>query len=1149
MTDTHPSLPPSQRPNNESKSPQNQYPRLKSSILTNTPEYKANLAAMLQLCSDLSSKLNECTFEGKEKDLKRHLKRGQLLARDRIELLLDPDSPFLELLPLAGYGMDDMTTGGSVVGGIGLVCGVEVMITANVPTLFGGASNEISVQKGLRLKQIALENRLPTISLSQTAGANLSQQSRVFHAGGAIFRNLALTSKLNIPTCTVVFGSSTAGGAYAPGMSDYVIMVKDQAQVFLGGPPLVKMATGEIVDAESLGGALMHSKKSGLSDQLANDEKEAIRMAREWVMSLDWVKAASLPPRVVSGLIEEPFYHPDSVLGVVQANIRIPFEVRDVIARLVDGSRFLDFKPLYGPNLVTGWAHIHGFPIGIIANDSVFFPEEANKATQFIQLCNMRSHPILFLSNITGFMVGKTYEESGIIKAGSRFINAISNSKVPHITVIIGASYGAGNYAMCGRAYAPRFLFSWPNSKCSVMGPDQLAGVMEIVMREAAEKAKRTLDEDMVKTRLSLFKEAVDAEQDVYYTTARCLDDAVIDPRQTRDVLGICLEVIHGNVVRGGNLYDSIGSMTAEQGTKRSITTMAMTSTSSTSSAIISSSSSAHVYVKPPPPQEILDEDSYIQAVSDIIERDFFPSLKRLKVQNEFLDAVQAGDLPKAKELGMQLHRIATGRVGTDASKVPSTPGSLRVETPVVTGFTPMASQGSETPRGSESSFQPHATIDPAEPTADPKINTSMSLDSFQSRYTSEDNASFNLIMERTNEEKKRKYHWYFDKEKGQLLLDNGDGGSGAGSGSGDGSLALTAGASSTSAVKLIESGDGGFAKPIDTWKYKARNELMYYPSGAPQTLADLKEQRGPPKAINHSATRLPTTHTTKDVIEASKQAADRLQTQQVWRDMAAATPALFPGHQSNDPVSSGKSYDMVPSTPSLEPHADIDPSELMTWGMIEGTPLLVDSGGDHGSSAHAFKIPPTPRREVLGNKLAEEATRSLRHRTLGKGSLVTGSAGSGSSLANTSRGKTPTTSGSGASPSPWAASTPRNMRAPSPLMRQQMLSPAAQKLLASKSGGSLFAKVSKGIVGGADAQLRASYSSTPGRTPTLGKTGGVATPGASRGSVSLTPSLGGKSMGVGKAAASSSERVEKKTSGPSKTSASSSITDNLLNF
>ncbi|KAJ3300160.1 Acetyl-coenzyme A carboxylase carboxyl transferase subunit beta 2 [Borealophlyctis nickersoniae] len=534
---------------------ENSYRRLKTRIDTIVPEYKRNHAEMSELVGDLRQKLAEATGQGRKKDVERHLKRGQLLARDRVELLLDEDSPFLELMPLAGWGQDDMTLGGSTVAGIGLVCGVEVLIAANIPTMAGGATNEVGVKKALRLHEIEMENRLPSIWLTQSAGANLSQQSQVFHAGGATFRNIAIRSKANIPSCCVVFGSSTAGGAYTPGMSDYVIMVKNQAQVFLGGPPLVKMATGEIVDAESLGGAEMHSKKSGLSDQLANDELHAIRMAREWVEGLNWRKAGSLPSAHLLGRFEEPIYDAEELLGIIQANVRLPFEAREVIARIVDGSRFSEFKPLYGINLVTGWARIYGVPIGIISNNSVLFPEEANKATQFIQLCNQRSTPILFLQNITGFMVGRLYEESGIVKAGARFINAVSNSCVPHITINMGASYGAGNYAMCGRAYRPRFLFSYPNSKCSVMGPEQLTGVMDIIAREAAARAIRKIDEEALATRLEMFKSAVEAEQDVYFTSSRLLDDGVIDPRDTRSVLGICLSVIYGDEVKGGNLY------------------------------------------------------------------------------------------------------------------------------------------------------------------------------------------------------------------------------------------------------------------------------------------------------------------------------------------------------------------------------------------------------------------------------------------------------------------------------------------------------------------------------------------------------------------------------------------------------------------
>ena len=352
-----------------------------------------------------------------------------------------------------------------------------------------------------------------------------------------------------------MFGNATAGGAYIPGMSDYVVMVKEKAFMFLGGPPLVKMATGEITDAESLGGADMHSRRSGVSDQLAMDEYHAISMAREFISGLNWTKQGQLPMRHLQGLFDQPLHDPDEILGIVSANIRIPFDAVEVIIRLVDGSRFTQFKPLYGPNLICGWATIHGIPVGILANNNVLFPPEANKATQFIQLCNMRDTPILYLHNITGFMVGKKYEEEGIIKAGSRFINAVSNSQVPCITIVMGASYGAGNYAMAGRAYNPRFLFSWPNSKCSVMGAEQLTGVLDIVMRDSAKKSGRVIDEEMAKASMDMFQAMVESESDVYWTSSRCIDDGVIDPRETRTILGFCLSVCYNTEVKGGNLY------------------------------------------------------------------------------------------------------------------------------------------------------------------------------------------------------------------------------------------------------------------------------------------------------------------------------------------------------------------------------------------------------------------------------------------------------------------------------------------------------------------------------------------------------------------------------------------------------------------
>ncbi|KAF9088027.1 hypothetical protein BGX27_002808 [Mortierella sp. AM989] len=527
----------------------------KSKVNTKSPEYLANYQEMAGLVDQLQERLHEATFQGSERLLAQHLKRGNILARDRIELLLDDDSPFMEICPLAGYEQEGMTVGGSQVAGIGIICGVECMITANIPTLQGGAWNASTMARGTRVSEIAWINRLPHIQLVQSAGANLEQQSRVFHPGGAGFRHLAERSKAGLPSAAVVFGNATAGGAYIPGMSDYIVMVKGKAQVFLGGPPLVKMATGEITDAESLGGADMHSRKSGVSDQLALDEYHAISMAREFISGLNWTKQGKLPIRHLKGLFDQPMYDPNELLGVVSANIRIPFDALEVIIRLVDGSRFTQFKPLYGPNLICGWATIHGIPVGILANNNVIFPPEANKATQFIQLCNMRSTPLLYLHNITGFMVGKKYEEEGIIKAGARFINAVSNSEVPCISIMMGASYGAGNYAMSGRAYNPRFLFSWPNSKCSVMGAEQLTGVLDIVMRDSAKKSGKVIDEEMAKASMGMFQAMVESESDVYWTSSRCIDDGVIDPRETRTILGFCLSVCYNTEVKGGNLY------------------------------------------------------------------------------------------------------------------------------------------------------------------------------------------------------------------------------------------------------------------------------------------------------------------------------------------------------------------------------------------------------------------------------------------------------------------------------------------------------------------------------------------------------------------------------------------------------------------
>ncbi|PRP88462.1 acetyl/propionyl-CoA carboxylase, carboxyltransferase subunit [Planoprotostelium fungivorum] len=519
--------------------------RWRSKVNTKSEEYRKNLAEMTAITGFLHDRLRESLSQGSERAIQKHLKSGQLLARDRIELLLDEDSPFLELLPLAGWNQKDATLGGSVVAGIGLVC---------VPTIKGGSVNHVSVEKSRRIAEIALENNLPVIGMIQSGGADLTQQSRVFHAGGGSFRDMAIRSKRGIPTITVVFGSSTAGGAYTPGMSDYVIMVKNQAQVFLGGPPLVKMATGEVSDAETLGGAEMHSKVSGVSDFLARDELHALDLARGVMSSIHRKKRMSLPAAYWS-IVEKPFYSAEELLGVVPSNVKIPFDIREVIARIVDGSRFSEFKPLYGHTMVTCFARIHGIPIGILGNNGVLFTESAQKATQFISLCNQSSIPLLYLQNITGFMVGKQYERSGIIKYGAQLINAISNCNVPSITVIVGASYGAGNYGMNGRSYRPRFLFSWPNSKCSVMGPDQLSGVMDIVLRQSTQGREIPKElEEMANQRKEKLRQKIEEESDAFYTSSRMIDDGVIDPRDTRDILGMCLSVIYNGDICGGDL-------------------------------------------------------------------------------------------------------------------------------------------------------------------------------------------------------------------------------------------------------------------------------------------------------------------------------------------------------------------------------------------------------------------------------------------------------------------------------------------------------------------------------------------------------------------------------------------------------------------
>lgn len=496
-------------------------------------------------------KMSKALFQGKEKYLEREKNAGRMLARERVEMLLDQDSPFLELMPLAGCERSDMNVGGTMMAGIGLVSNQLAIITANIGTVKGGAVDYITLQKGFRVNEIASQNRLPVINLVESAGANLAEQAQIFNFGGASFRDITRRSKEGLPTVSVVFGNSTAGGAYVPGMSDYTVMVKNQAKVFLAGPPLVKMATNEITDEETLGGAAMHSRTSGVSDYLAQDEKDALRLAREILETFHEAGMGQPSEQFPQNEVVEPLYPAEEILGIVPDDLKIPFDIRELIARVVDGSEFSEFKPEYGSTLVTGYARVHGYPVGILANNGVLFSESANKGAQFIQLCNRQNRPLIFLQNITGFMVGTEYEQGGIIKNGAKLINAVSNSTTPAITVMVGASYGAGNYAMCGRAYQPRFLFSYPHSYIAVMGAEQLGGVMEIIGRNAAEKGGFEYDEEQGAQLRTMFQDQVRKESNAYFATSNLWDDGVIDPRDTRHYLGFALGVCYNAEVKG----------------------------------------------------------------------------------------------------------------------------------------------------------------------------------------------------------------------------------------------------------------------------------------------------------------------------------------------------------------------------------------------------------------------------------------------------------------------------------------------------------------------------------------------------------------------------------------------------------------------
>jgi len=525
-------------------------PVVTSTVDTRTEDYTTNRAASLAALESLDAEHAKALAGGGERYVQRHHSRGKLLARERIELIIDPGAPFLELSTLAAWG-SDFTVGASIVTGIGVIEGVECLITASDPTVRGGASNPWTLRKIFRANEIARTNRLPVISLIESGGADLPTQSEIFIPGGGMFRDLTRLSAAGIPTITAVFGNATAGGAYVPGMSDHVIMVDGRSKVFLAGPPLVKMATGEESDDESLGGAAMHGSQSGLADHVAVDEYDALRLIRRTVARLNWRKHGPAAAPVIPPVLDE-----EELLGLIPTDLRVPFDPRQVIGRIVDGSEFDEFKPRYGSSLVTGWARLHGYPVGILANArGVLFSEEAQKAAQFIQLANSANTPLIFLQNTTGYMVGAEYEQHGIIKHGAMMVNAVANSKVPHLTVTMGASFGAGNYGMCGRAYEPRFLFTWPAAKSAVMGPAQLAGVMEIVARQASSAKGVAFDEEANDGLKAMVQAQIEKESLAPFLSGRLYDDGVIDPRDTRTVLGLCLSAIHSAPVAGAEHY------------------------------------------------------------------------------------------------------------------------------------------------------------------------------------------------------------------------------------------------------------------------------------------------------------------------------------------------------------------------------------------------------------------------------------------------------------------------------------------------------------------------------------------------------------------------------------------------------------------
>ena len=514
---------------------------IKSNLDTRGAEFKANAAAMRALVADLREKVAKVSLGGPPDAREKHLARGKLLPRDRVDGLLDPGAPFLEFSAMAAWNMysGDIASAG-VVTGIGRVAGVECVIVANDATVKGGSYFPMTVKKHLRAQEIAAQNRLPCVYLVDSGGANLPTQDEVFPDRdhfGRIFFNQANLSAAGIPQIAVVMGSCTAGGAYVPAMSDESIIVKNQGTIFLGGPPLVKAATGEIVSAEDLGGGDVHTRISGVADYLAENDSHALHIARRIVSNLNQRKEVEL----ALADSEEPAYDPEEIYGIIPADPRKPYDVREVIARVVDGSRFDEFKPRYGTTLVTGFARLYGYPVGIVANNGILFGESAQKGAHFVELCGQRGIPLLFLQNITGFMVGRKYENGGIAKDGAKMVTAVATVQVPKITMIMGGSFGAGNYGMCGRAYSPRFLWMWPNARVSVMGGEQAASVLSTVRRDGIEARGGTWSKEDEEAFKAPIREQYEVQGHPYYATARLWDDGVIDPAQSRRVLGLSL--------------------------------------------------------------------------------------------------------------------------------------------------------------------------------------------------------------------------------------------------------------------------------------------------------------------------------------------------------------------------------------------------------------------------------------------------------------------------------------------------------------------------------------------------------------------------------------------------------------------------------